>query len=116
METDFRRKITDYSLRHYKLVTAIMIAFTVGLGALIPLIKVDTDPENMLSKDEAVRIFHNQTKKRFLLNDIVGGIVNGKNPNGIFNPTSLARVYELTEFAKTLQWQTKKRYPCRTGL
>ncbi len=102
---ELKQKITEYSLRHYKLVTLIMVAFTVGLGALIPLIKVDTDPENMLSEDEPVRLFHNQTKVQFTLNDIVVvGIVNNKDPNGVFNSSSLARVYELTEFARTLRW------------
>jgi predicted RND superfamily exporter protein len=86
-----------------------MVAFTVILGALIPLIKVDTDPENMLSADEPVRIFHNQTKKRFALSDIVVvGIVNNKDPNGVFNPSSLTKVYELTEFSKTLRWPSEE--------
>jgi predicted RND superfamily exporter protein len=86
-----------------------MVAFTVVLGALIPLIKVDTDPENMLSADEPVRIFHNQTKKRFALSDIVVvGIVNNKDPNGVFNTSSLAKVYELTEFSKTLRWPSEE--------
>ncbi|MHA2315867.1 MAG: RND transporter, partial [Candidatus Hermodarchaeia archaeon] len=102
---DFKQKIATYSIEHYKLITAIMVLFTLLLGALIPLIKVDTDPENMLSADEPVRVFHNQTKKQFALNDIVVvGIINDKNPNGVFNPSSLARVYELTEFARTLRW------------
>ncbi len=81
-----------------------MLAFTLGLGALIPLIHVDTDPENMLSEDEPVRVFHNETKERFALNDIVVvGIVNDEHPNGISNPSSLGRIYELTEFAKRLR-------------
>ncbi|MGD2095407.1 MAG: MMPL family transporter [Phycisphaerales bacterium] len=102
---ELKQKITEFSLKHYKLVTLIMVAFTVGLGALIPLIKVDTDPENMLSEHEPVRVFHNHTKKQFALNDIVVvGIVNNVNPNGVFNASSLSRVYELTEFAKTLVW------------
>jgi len=102
---DFKQKIATYSIEHYKLITVIMVLFTLLLGAFIPLIKVDTDPENMLSADEPVRLFHNQTKEQFTLNDIVVvGIVNNKNPNGVFNPSSLARVYELTEFARTLRW------------
>ncbi|MBW1792066.1 MAG: RND transporter, partial [Deltaproteobacteria bacterium] len=97
--------ITDYSIKHYKLITTVMVVFTLALGALIPLIKVDTDPENMLSADEAVRVFHDQTKEQFALNDIVVvGIVNNDDPNGVFNPASLARIDELTEFAKTLSW------------
>lgn len=104
-----RQKITEYSLRHYKLVTVVMIVFTLGLGALIPLIRIDTDPENMLSETEPVRVFHTQTKERFALSDIVVvGIVNSKDPNGVFNPASLTRIYELTEFAKTLRWPSEE--------
>jgi len=104
-----KQEITDYSLRHYKLITVTMVGFTLGLGAFIPLIKVDTDPENMLSANEPVRIFHNQTKSQFALSDIVVvGIVNDKDPNGVFNPSSLTRIYELTEFAKTLRWPDDK--------
>src|SRR3972149_7802411 len=107
---DFKRKLTDYSLRHYKLVTAVMVVFTLSLGALMPKIKVDTDPENMLSQNEPVRVFHNRNKEQFELHDIVVlGIVNEKDPNGVFNPASLARIYELTEFAKTeLRWPDEK--------
>jgi len=106
---DLRQKITEYSLTHYRIVTAVMVAFTLGLGALIPLIQVDTDPENMLSEDEPVRVFHDETKTQFSLSDIVVvGIVNNKDPNGVFNPASLARIYELTEFAKTLRWASDK--------
>jgi predicted RND superfamily exporter protein len=102
---DIKQRITSYSLEHYKKITIVMVIFTLALGALIPMIKVDTDPENMLSPNEPVRVFHNQTKKRFNLNDIVVlGVVNNKDPNGVFNPASLARIYELTEFSKTLRW------------
>jgi len=105
---DIKQKVTSYSLEHYKRITVVMIIFTLALGTLIGRIKVDTDPENMLSADEPVRVFHDQTKKSFALSDIVVvGIINNKDPNGVFNPQSLARVYELTEFAKTLRWQDK---------
>ncbi len=102
---DLKREIGEFSLDHYRLVTVVMVIFTLVLAALIPLIKVDTDPENMLSEDEAVRVFHNQTKKDFVLSDIVVvGVVNNKDPNGVFNPASLRRIYELTQYARTLQW------------
>ena len=106
---DFKQKIANYSTEHYKRITVIMVLLTLILGAFIPLIKVDTDPENMLSPDEPVRLFHNQTKKQFALSDIVVvGIVNNKDPNGVFNPSSLAKVYELTEFSKTLRWPSEE--------
>jgi len=105
MKMELKQKITQYSLSHYKLITIVMVVSTLVLGALIPLIKVDTDPENMLSADEPVRLFHTQTKERFSLSDIVVlGVVNKKDPNGVFNPSSLTRIYELAEFAKTLRW------------
>ena len=107
---DFKHTITDYSIKHYKLITICMVVFTLALGALIPLIEVDTDPENMLSEDEAVRVFHNSTKDIFTLNDIViVGIINNKNPNGVFNPSSLGKIHELTEFAKTLSWPDEEK-------
>jgi len=104
---DLKHKITDYCLKHYKLITAIMVVVTLALGALIPRIRVDTDPENMLAEDEPVRVFHDQTKEDFVLYDIVVlGIVNNEDPNGVFNVASLNRIYELTEFART--WHSAK--------
>ncbi|MFH1371820.1 MAG: MMPL family transporter [Planctomycetota bacterium] len=106
----FKQGIIDYSVRHCKLVAVMMVVFTAATAALIPLIKVDTDPENMLSKDEAVRVFHNLAKEEFALHDIVVvGIVNNKNANGVFNPDSLSRIYELTEFSKTLTWPSEDK-------
>ncbi|MFQ6036247.1 MAG: RND family transporter, partial [Sedimentisphaerales bacterium] len=106
---DFREKITGYSIRYYKLVTAIMVLFTLGLGVLIPQILVDTEPENMLAEDEPVRVFHNQTKKDFVLSDmVVLGVVNDKHPNGVFNKSSLTKIYELTEFSKRLRWPSEQ--------
>ncbi|WP_461481114.1 efflux RND transporter permease subunit [Porticoccus sp.] len=68
-------------------------------------ITVDTDPENMLSQDEPVRVFHHEAKQRFALSDIVVvGIINHRHPQGVFNAESLERIYQLTEFAKRLQW------------
>ena len=101
----FKDQVVHFSVTHYKTVTAIMILFTLICGAFIPRIKVDTDPENMLSPDETVRVFHNETKQRFDLSDIVVlGIINEQDENGVFNPATLGRIYELTEFAKTLRW------------
>jgi len=106
---EMRHKITDYSLSHYKLVTVVMVVFTLALGALIPRIQVDTDPENMLAADEPVRLFHDRTKEQFVLSDmVVVGVVNDAHPDGVFNPASLRNIYDLTEYAKTLRWPDKE--------
>jgi hypothetical protein len=105
---DIKKAITEFSTRHYKLVTTVMVLFLLATGALIPLIKVDTDPENMLGANELVRVFHHETKQRFSLSDIVVlGVVNTTNPEGVFNVESLGRVYELAEFATGLRWDKK---------
>ena len=99
------RATVRFALDRPKLVTGLMVAATLILAALIPMVKVDTDPENMLSETEAVRVFHNEMKREFTLHDmVVLGIVNEKDPDGVFNPDSLAKVYQLTKFAEKLRW------------
>lgn len=74
-------------------IVAVMIVASL---AQYPKIKVDTDPENMLPDNEAVRVFHNNVKKEFGLYDfIVLGIVNDKDPAGVFNPGTLEKVYNI---------------------
>lgn len=66
---------------------------------------IDTDPENMLSETEPVRLFHNAMKKEFGLYDmIVVGVVNETNPQGVFNTETLQDVVTLTNFAKRIRW------------
>lgn len=114
---ELKDKIVSFSIDHYKLVTWVMVLFTVACGAMIPLIRVDTDPENMLSSDEPVRIFHNETKQRFNLSDmVVLGVVNEHHEYGVFNPDTLRRIYELTEFAKTLQWDDPEHEGRQAGV
>ena len=62
VKMEVKQKIVDFSVRRYRLVTTVMVVFTIALGSLIPAITVDTDPENMLSEDEPVRVFHNEAK------------------------------------------------------
>ncbi len=93
-----------FSVDHPKAITALMIAVTLVLAALMPRVHVDTDPENMLSGNDPARVFHDEMKREFAVHDmIVLGIVNDEDPDGVFNPASLRKIYELTEFAKTLR-------------
>ena len=105
----FARKLADILTRCPKRVILAIIIVTVFAGAFFPKVILDTDPENMLEQDEPARLFHNQTKKRFNLSEVVVlGIINEHDPDGVFNPATLQRVYELTQFAKTLRWPGKK--------
>jgi len=97
------QKILDFPLRHARLIFISLAVVTIGLGSVMPWIRVDTDPENMLSKHDPARIFHNETKKEFDLHDlIVVGVVNESDPQGVFNPESLARIHELNERLKSI--------------
>ncbi|MFW6038957.1 MAG: MMPL family transporter [bacterium] len=109
--------LARFALRRPMLVTIVMLAITLALaiGAALPTlwppaqhvlapIRVDTDPENMLGRDEPVRVFHNWIKEYFDLSDmVVVGVVNEQDPDGVFNPASLRRVHELTNYARTLR-------------
>ncbi|MEA1929031.1 MAG: RND transporter, partial [Candidatus Auribacterota bacterium] len=110
--------VVSFAINKPKTVTWVMVFLTLLLALLAALpsiwpeafsflapLKVDTDPENMLPEDEAVRIFHSQMKEEMTLYDmVVLGVVNDSNREGVFNPESLAKIYELTEYARTLRW------------
>ena len=94
---NLREKILVLSIRHPRTIMAAVIVLVLGLGSQIPRIVIDTDPENMLPADQASRVFHNQVKRDFTLYDIiVVGVVNEKDPDGVFNPTSLRNIHQLT--------------------
>ncbi len=115
--------LVHFAVRRAKTVTWMMVAVTLILAllALLPTIwpevfpflsplRVDTDPENMLPEDEAVRVFHNRMKKEMSLSDmVVLGIVNDTNPDGVFNPESLEKIYQLSRYAGTLRWEDPDR-------
>ncbi|MDH5305093.1 MAG: efflux RND transporter permease subunit [Gammaproteobacteria bacterium] len=81
-----------------KLIYTLVLLAVVVLGAFIARIQIDTDPENMLPATQADRLFHNAIEDRFTLHDaIVIGMVNEKDPNGIYNVASLAALHSLTQ-------------------
>lgn len=111
-------KLVEFSVNRPKFTVSIIVFITLLIILLValpnllphtfpmlPKISIDTDPENMLSPEEAVRVFHNDMKKQFTIYEIVVlGVVNEKHPQGVFNADTLSKIYELTEYAKTLQW------------
>lgn len=95
--------IVNYSLEQPKKVIIATLIFVIALGAMIPSIQIDTDPENMLPEDEPSRVFHDQTKKKFGLHDmIVVGIVNTQHVDGIYNVKSLSAIHQLSTAIKKI--------------
>ncbi len=109
--------LVRFAVDHPKTVAALTVAVTLALAGIAALpslapdalpflhaVRVDTDPENMLREDEPVRVFHDRMKETFALHDIVVvGVVNEAHPQGVWNPSSLARIHALARFAETLR-------------
>jgi hypothetical protein len=82
-----KSRIIEFSIRRHRWIAVAITLFTLGTGAFFPWITMDTDPENMLEQSAPVRVFHNESKKRFALSEtIVVGVVNENHPDGVFTP------------------------------
>ena len=88
----------DPILNHPRRVFVGLLVAVIAIGSLIVRVQIDTDPENMLSAEEPVRVFHSEVKERFALHDsVVVGIERPDHPEGVFTPESLGRIYELSK-------------------
>ncbi len=95
---EMKKKFIKFSIVHTKSIIAFFLILTVACGFFIPKMKIDTDPENMLSEDTPVRVLHSQVKKEFSLYDmLIVGVVNEKSEYGVFNQKTLANVFSLTK-------------------
>lgn len=93
-------RFIDAVLDHPRRVYISVLLVVSLLGALIPLINIDTDPENMLPANNPIRVLHNQVKQQFALSDtIVVGLVGEQ---GIYNVPVLTTLHQLTELALSL--------------
>jgi len=96
--------LTNFSLKHPWVVIGLAVLLTVLFAVQFPKVHFDNDPENMLSEDEHVRVFHNKVKARYSLYDfVIVGIVNETHPDGIFNMGTLGRIDKLTEQVLSLR-------------
>ncbi|MDD5156107.1 MAG: MMPL family transporter, partial [Candidatus Omnitrophica bacterium] len=91
-------KMINFALRKPKVIFGITIILTLAACLQFLKVKIDTDPENMLPEKEFVRVFHKEIKKEFGLHDyIVLGVVNESDKEGVFNPGTLEKVYNITQ-------------------
>jgi len=92
-----RLLLTNFSVKHPWLIISLVVIITVLFGSQFPKVQFDNDPENMLSEDEWVRVFHHEVKEKFNLYDfVIVGIVNEEDPNGVFNVKTLGHIHDLT--------------------
>ena len=98
------KTLADWCMRHTRTVFATVLLAVIALSALIPMIVIDTDPENMLSAEQPDRVVHNAIRDRFNLYDmIVVGQVAADGSSGIFNPESLAAHHALTRAIEDIE-------------
>lgn len=96
--------LTNFSLKRPWLVIALVLVVCTLFLAQFPKVRFDNDPENMLSAEEPVRLFHHQVKEKFALYDfVIVGIVNDQHPDGVFNVDTLGRIHDLTAKLLSLQ-------------
>ncbi|MBV1872327.1 MAG: MMPL family transporter [Gammaproteobacteria bacterium] len=99
-----KKKIVNLSLERPKLVVTLSILLAIILGAMVPQIKIDTDPENMLPPGEPARLFHSATKEKFGLHDmIVVGIIANERSNGVYNQQTLTSIHTLSKQIKKIE-------------
>ncbi len=88
---------TRIALEWPKTVYAVILLLVFMCVGMIPMLTIDTDPENMLAEGDPARIFHNQVKHDFAMRDmIVVGAVN-TSESGIYNPQSLQALHHLSQ-------------------
>jgi len=89
--------LTRFSIRHPWVIIAGIFIITLFFILQFPKVHFDNDPENMLSPKEYVRIFNDEVKKKYNLYDfVIVGIVNEKDPDGVFNTATLGRIHDLS--------------------
>ncbi|MCP4544959.1 MAG: MMPL family transporter [bacterium] len=64
-----KHRLVTFAVEHPKWVMGLAILLTVVMGSFIPRALIDTDPENMLSPDEPVRVTHTRIKEEFSLSE-----------------------------------------------
>lgn len=99
-----KEKIINFSLeRPWVVIFPTLIGIIFSL-LQFPKIKVDTDPENMLSPNEEARVYHNYVKNTFDLRDLlVIGVIDEVNPNGVFTKDNLNTVYKIVKEIKNIK-------------
>jgi hypothetical protein len=92
------KNLVHFCTQKPKVVYTILVVLALLFTAQIPRIKIDTDPENMLDAEHPARLFHNVVKTRFAMHDsIVVGVVDTSTENGVFTPSSLTDIYDITQ-------------------
>ncbi len=88
-------EVVELGIRRPRLVVAVTVFITIVLAAATVLVKIDTDPENMLSSDDPVRVLNQSMREDFGTSDLIAlGIVD---EGGVLTPQTLGAASALVE-------------------
>jgi len=93
----FRSTVPRLAMRRPRTTLAVLGAITLLLGALFPLVQIDTDPENMLPSDHEARVQNDAINDRFFLHDMIGVGIEPSNADGRLSVEDLQRVHDLVQ-------------------
>ena len=90
-----KESLTKFSIHHPMMVIGLVLIVTAFFAYQLTAIKIDTDPENMLPKDEPVRVFNDAVKEDFGISDFIAvGVVIEE---GAFTQVELDRIFNMTK-------------------
>lgn len=90
-----KKQIINFSINYPKTVITFSILLFIIALIQFPKVKIDTNPEHMLSQNDEVIRHHRELKEKFKLEDIL--VVGIHNESGVFNPKTLEAVALITE-------------------
>lgn len=96
-----KKQIINFSINSPKTVILLSILLFIFALAQFPKVKIDTNPEHMLSENEEVIHHHHELKEKFKLEDIL--VVGVHKESGVFNPKTLEAVALITEEALEME-------------
>ncbi|MEZ5246528.1 MAG: MMPL family transporter [Acidimicrobiales bacterium] len=91
--------LVDRSMRHPRRVLAIAAIATLVLGGLFVRIRIDTDPENMLSSDAPVRVRNADLREQFQTGEML--VVGVFADESVVAPDTLAAAFALHDAIAT---------------
>ena len=94
------KNIFTFSIDHPKLVITLVVLISVFFLFQFPKVKIDTDPENMLDRNEPVRLVHNEMKETFDLHDMI--VVGIFREDGVYTRETLTRIVAITDEIKEI--------------
>lgn len=98
----FRSAVPRWAMDRPWITLGVLGVMTLLFAALMPLIQIDTDPENMLAAEHEARVQNEEIKDRFFLYDMVG--VGIEPPRGAdrLSTDDLRHVYDLVQLLERI--------------